>query len=202
LTDQEIAQVEMFYRSHKTDVFVSQCIVYLYVGSSASGLPQPSSMAGAGALPDTAGGENWTYMKSGVLVVVMDTGESRRNRKLSIVLAERGTGFVLWKDNLDHLTEYQAPQPCFQTMHLSNDHSKLAGLRFADAAAAVIFHQKISSLTSDPQDSAMRLSGNSKKSKEKKAKGKGSKQKQKLPTKADISSPCCFTHVTKLDRTD
>ena len=55
------------------------------------------SMIGAGAMPNS-GGENWTFMKSGVMVVVMDSGESRRQRKLHVILAERGTGFVLWKE--------------------------------------------------------------------------------------------------------
>ena len=193
LTEQETLQVEMFYRSHKTEVFVCQSLANMYFGNIRGSVSstQSSCMIESG---------HWQFFKSGVPVLVLDSGQSRRKRKLHIILTERGTGFTLWKDSMNHLTNYASPQSTFHTMHLSNDHTKLAGFRFVDAAAAVDFYHKIFKLVSDPNDDILNLSGTKGK---KKAKSKEKdKKKYKAPTKADISTPCCFTHITKLDRTD
>ncbi|KAK2162748.1 hypothetical protein LSH36_92g02035 [Paralvinella palmiformis] len=192
LIEQELLQVEMFYRSHKTDVFVCQSLANLYFGNiRSSGSP-------ARSVCHIDSGQ-WQFFKSGIPVLVLDSGQSRRKRKLNIILAERGTGFTLWRDTMNHLTNYTSPQSTFHTMHLSSDHTKLAGFRFVDASAAVDFYHRIFKLVSDPNDDVLNLSGANKGKKNAKHKDK---KKYKAPTKADISTPCCFTHITKLDRAD
>ena len=189
LSEQEVLQVEMFFRSHKTEVYVGGCETHMYFGTvRASPHKSPTQ-----ALPDD---DSWTFFKNGVPVLVLDSGESRRSRKLTVVFAERSTGFILWKDTYNHLTNYRANHPSFHTLHLSNDHTKVVGLSFEDPGAASDFVRKIHAWTSDPNDSILNLSSKKKKKK------KEDKKKYKAPNKSDISSPCCFTHITQLDRSD
>lgn len=196
LSEHEITQVEMFYRSNKTEVYVCQCLANLYFGSTRNTSSPTRSPAGGEAT-------KWDLYKVGVPVLVLDTGESHRNRKLYMVLAERGTGFYLWKDCMNHLTNFTAPSATFHTLHLSGDHTKLAGFSYDDASAASEFLHKLTTLTSSPNDDILNLSGGKNKKKSKFLKPKSAdKKKQRPPVKADISAPCCFTHVTKLDRND
>ena len=191
LTDHDILQADMFYRSHKSEVFVCPTLANLYFGTVKKSGPVDMSTL-----------DDWQYKRTGIPVLVLDSGESRRDRKLHIILAERGTGFTLWRDQINHLTNYSAPHVSYHTMHLSSDHTKIAGFSYDDSGAASDFLHKIIELTSDPDDDVLNLSrtGKSKKSHKDKEKKSWSKKKYKAPTKADISQPCCFTHITKIDR--
>ncbi|XP_050391111.1 uncharacterized protein LOC126810206 [Patella vulgata] len=176
--EHDLLQVEMFYRSHKTEVTVGKCLANLYFGSAKQ--------------TDV---EKWDFANTGIPLLVLDTGEHHRNRKLTFILAEKGTGFTLWKDSIDHLTKYSSPSSNFHTMHVSTDHTKLAGLSFDDTNAASEFFNFIQTITGDPEDDLLNLSKKKKKKKEKKEK----KPKFKPPKRSDISQPCCFVHVTKLE---
>ncbi|XP_062606406.1 uncharacterized protein LOC134268229 [Saccostrea cucullata] len=179
VTEEDLLQVDMFYRSHKTEVFVCQCLANLYFGKVKGNQDQ------------------WKFAMTGIPVLVLDTGDHHRNRKLQIVLAEKGTGFLLWKDAIDHLSTYKAEHPNFHTMSLSTDHTRLAGLSFDHSTAASDFHSTIDKLTSNPDDEIMSLS----KTKHKRRKSEKKKApKYKPPKKTEISTPCCFVHVTKLER--
>jgi hypothetical protein len=94
-----------------------------------------------------------------------------------------------------HLTAYKAPHANFHTLHLSTDHTQIAGLSFDDKKAASEFVKKYLEYTSDPDDELLKLS----KGKKKKVKQEKQKTKFKPPKKTEISQPCCFVHVTKLD---
>ena len=183
VTEQDIMQVEMFYRSHKTEVTVCRCLANVYYGSVRD-----------------SGNNKWEFFNTGIPLLLLDSGEHLRQRKLYIVLAEKGTGFVLWKDVIDTLTNYTAPHNTFHTMHLSSDHTKQVGLSFDDASAASEFFGSLTALTSNPEDDLFNLSKSKKK--KKKEKSKSTKQKYKAPKKADISQPCCFVHVTKLEKNE
>lgn len=202
VTDLDLNQVEMFYKSQKTSVTVCRCLANLYFGSAIVTMASaPSARLGpsgqAGASP-ASGSESWEFINTGIPVLVLDSGEHHRERKLTIVLAEKGTGFTLWKDIVTHLTCYTCPHANFHTLRLSADNNKLAGLSFDDGKAAVDFAATIKQLTSDPDDDLLMLS---KKGKKKKKKQKESKKPKYLPPrKTDISQPCCFVHVTKLER--
>ena len=204
VSEHEINQVEMFYRSHKTDVLVCQCLAHMYAGTVRSEQGTSSGTAEVG---------NWRYTQSGLPLLLFDTGESRRQRRLHIVFAEKGTGFVLWRDHVDNLTNYRSPRASFHIMHLSKDHGSVVGFNFDDSVSAAAFLHRINSFLADPYADLLQLSGAAarkamkKRMKEAKklAKAQAKKDKStrlKRPTKADISSPCCFVHLTKLDRTD
>lgn len=179
VTEEDLLQVDMFYRSHKTEVFVCQCLANLYFGKVKGNQDQ------------------WKFAMTGIPVLVLDTGDHHRKRKLQIILSEKGTGFLLWKDDIDHMSGYKAEHPNFHTMSLSTDHTRLAGLSFDHAAAASEFDNTIEKLTSNPDDELMSLS-KTKHKRQKSEKKKGSKYK--APKKTEISTPCCFVHVTKLER--
>jgi len=181
ITDHDLMQIEMFFQSHKTSVFVCPSLVNAYIaGPLTSGEP-PS----------------WELKYTGLLVLLLDRGETRARtrRQIRLVVAERGTGFMLWEDVIDNLSNYSAPNPTFHNMYLSVDHTRMVGFSFDDPVAAGELLARIEVLTSDPANIA--LSGPSSKSKKKKKKCKP--EKTRLPRKADISLPCCFQHVTRVD---
>lgn len=179
LSEQDIIQVEVFFRSHKTYVSVCRCLANLYFSSS-----------------DNSQERVWKLARTGIPVLLLDKGETRaRNKRmLQIVLAEKGSGFVLWKDIIDNLSNYTAEESStFHTMYLSSDHRKMAGLSFDVLEAAEKFLKEIELLTSDPLNISLSVP-KQKKKKQKAAK----KEKVKQPRKCDISTPCCFQHVTNV----
>lgn len=196
LDENEIYQVERFYYSHKSFVFVSRCMANLYFTKT--------DLINEGRLSSPRS-DDWQLEKTGVPVIIFDKGETknRNKRQLQICLAERGTGFTLWRDIIDNLTDYKAIHPCFHTLYLSCDHRKMAGLSFDSAEAAQEFLQNIESITSDPVNIALsapkRGAGHKKESK---SLIKKEKSLSKLPKKCEISAPCLFQHVTNVDIKD
>ena len=86
-------------------------------------------------------------------MLILDLGntKSRLKRQIQICLVEKGTGFVLWKDIIDHLTKYQVSQDfLFHTMHLNVDHSLKVGLSFDSETEAQEFYDTLNCLTNDP----------------------------------------------------
>ncbi|CAL1548238.1 unnamed protein product [Lymnaea stagnalis] len=212
ISEEDINQVEMFYRSHKTEVRVCKSLANLYVSApkipERPTIPQSTlsnkdrksktiSDSSAPKSPDPAdiNKDEWEFSKTGVPVLVLDSGEHLRERRLNIILAEKGTGFTLWQDQINHMTRYSTPHTNFHTITLSTDSTRLVGLSFDEGNAATEFADAFRSLTSNPDDDLLKLS-------KKKKKEKKPKQKYKPPKKVDISQPCCFVHVTKLERPD
>lgn len=210
LSDFEVEKVEMFYRSHRTHLFVGHCLVNLYVTET------DLVDGGRQSKPRI---KDWKLTLTGVPVLIFNKGEtkSRDKRQIQICLAERGTGFPLWSDLIDALSNYSAIQPTFHTMYLSSDHRKMAGLSFDCPAASAEFYRQIEPIISNPLN--ISLSG-PKKSKSKffrrnrsKSVGRADKvvgdpwgavettplKHLKPPNKADISSPCLFQHVTSVN---
>nr|KAG5693472.1 hypothetical protein BaRGS_006462 [Batillaria attramentaria] len=196
VTEHDVQQVEMFYKSHKSDVIVCHSLANLYFGSAVASSSTPSLVTSQGSFP-ASGSESWDFVSTGIPLLVLDSGKHHRTRQLSIVLAEKGTGFVLWRDVVSHLTRYTCPHANFHTLRVSADNNKLAGLSFDDSKAAADFAATFQQMTSDPNDDLLMLS---KKGKKKKKKEESKKVKYKPPKKTDISQPCCFQHVTKLER--
>lgn len=153
---------------------------------------------------------DWQLKFTGIPVVLLDLGgtKSRRLRRIQLILAERGTGFTLWSDTIDNLSNYEAAGPTFHTMRTSSDHRQIAGLSFDSADAAQQLYRHIETLTSDPANIRLSAPKRSKSSLLRFWSGKGStsssKKSAKLPPprKCDISQPCFFQHVTSVDSTD
>lgn len=181
VTDEDINRIETFYRGHKTQLWVCNTMANLYAEGGANTTHQ-----------------GWELKYTGVPVLLLDQGDtkSRNKRILQISLAEKGTGFPLWRDVVDNLTSYRQQEPHFHTLYLSSDHRKRMGLSFNEAKAAQEFHKHLERLTADPANIC--LSGPGKKNKIKKEK----LPKYKAPRKTDISIPCNFHHVTSVDAHD
>ncbi|XP_076466339.1 uncharacterized protein LOC143297760 [Babylonia areolata] len=196
VTEQDVQQVEMFYRSHKSDVTVCRCLANLYLGSAASKTPSMSTLTSANVSSATYS-DLWEFVTTGIPLVVHDSGDHHRPMQITIVLAEKGTGFVLWKDAVTSHSRYSCPQSNFHTLTLSTDANKLVGLSFDDSKAAAEFGTCITKLTAkfDYDSGTLGKKGKRKKKQESKR-----RVKCKMPKKTDISQPCCFQHITKLER--
>ncbi|GAB6018528.1 hypothetical protein CHUAL_000224 [Chamberlinius hualienensis] len=223
-SEQEMMQVESFFSGHKTSVYVCPSMTSVYFSSSSVESTQTLPSFGRARCDVVGGGGKygtgtmpafncgWSLAHYGIPLLLLDTGEtrSRLKRGIQIVVAERGTGFLLWKDTIDNLTNYQAVDSHFHTMYMSCDHRKLVGLSFHSSSGAREFYEKVEKLTSDPANISL-SSPNSKAAFRKKQKQMQQNQQHKInqkrqkstkPKKADISQPCCFQHVTRLEMAD
>ena len=213
ITDEDINQVEIFYRSQHTQVYVCKSLTNMYLSApkqtQTQNPPQISNdkKKSVGSTTNTTqpqipphpsdiAKDEWKFSQTGIPVLVLDTGEHRRERKLRLVVAEKGTGFTLWQDEISHHTRYRTPHTNFHTVSISTDTSRLVGFSFDEGDAATEFAESFRSLVENSEEDLLNASKkNSKKKKEK-------KPKFKPPKKIDISQPCCFVHVTKLERPD
>ena len=211
LTDRDVSRVEMFYRSRSTEVVVCSCLADLQIATAQSGGSTATAVAPI---------SSWQHRHTGVPVMVLNTGTGRRNRALHLVLAERDTGFPLWSDRVNYLTNYAERSTTLQAFHVSTSLRTIAAFSFYSAPAAARFHCNFKRLTSDPEDELWSLS-NVKKKQKKKAKkvtpsGAGvdvnsnspspwkrsASAKIKKVTKNEISQPCHFIHVTNVSPSD
>ena len=185
VTDTDIFQIQVFFGGHKTQLVPCRCLCNLYTKTVSS--------------PDSKSKSPWELKYQGIPLLSLDSGEtkSRDKRKLQIILAEKGTGFMLWRDTIDNLTNYQAPNENFHTMHLSSDHRKMIGFSFDKFDKAREFHKAVEDFTSVPAN--ISLSGPRMKNKKC---PKKKPEKYKPPNKKDISQPCCFQHVTRVEPND
>jgi len=215
----DLLQVELFYRSNKTEVISCACAARLYLASVRRHSSIPG-LGGGATQPEVTDAARWYPTTAvGVPVIVLDCGGSRcRDRKLNLVLAEVGSGFALWRDAVDHLTCYRAVTADFHSLRFSHDHSRLAGLRFADPQAAETFSRQLDAITSGPAGNALlnlssadRCDGKlgdadfrsslyalQNSTSDAKSVTKAAKLRPKLK-KCDISGPCCFEHITKFE---
>jgi len=178
VTDIERQQVETFFRGLKTQVYVSGSLANLYTKS-----PMDS---------------DWQLKYTGIPLVLLDIGEarSRNKRRIQIVLAERGTCFMLWRDTIDNLSSYQVAGKAFHTMCYSADHTLQIGFSFDTAQAAHDMWIEIEKLVACPENISLSVPG------KKKRKEKKHPKPAPLPPKTHISQPCCFQHVTSVDQDD
>jgi len=185
VSDHDIFQIQIFFGGHKTQLVACRCLTNLYT----------RTVSGA----DSKQKAPWELKYQGIPVLSLDSGEtkSRDKRKLQIILAEKGTGFMLWRDTIDNLTSYQAPNDNFHTMYLSSDHRKMIGFSFDKVECAKQFLQEVETFTSVPAN--ISLSGPRSK---KRNSVKKKVEKYKAPNKSDISQPCCFQHVTRVEPND
>lgn len=216
ISQQDVNQVDLFYRSHKTDVRVCRSLANLYISTSKIKVKPPETQITRAKgksfkdkksktsevkppehlKPSDFSKDEWEFSKTGIPVLVLDSGAHLREKRLKIVLAEKGTGFSMWQDEINKFTEYNTPHTNFHTVTISTDSTRLVGLSFDEANAATEFAEAFRSLTSG-QDGDLTNSSSKKKKKKEKV-----KPNYKPPKKVDISQPVCFVHVTKLQRPD
>ncbi len=173
-TESDIRQIERFFNSLKSRVYVCPALANLYFTT----------------LQDMANLGGWELQTTGFPTLIF---ENRQNeRRLLLCIAEKGTGFVQWKDGLTPDSKYKSPETNFHTLNVSGDTQKLAGLSFDNEQAAAELMDTVNSwLNEIVLDSE---SGNSRKKKK-----KHKEPKVMLPKKETISQPCLFEHITNLD---
>lgn len=196
LKQSDLRAIEVGLRGHKTRLFVCRSMANLY------SCPRTSPSA-QNVNPQ------WNLSYTGIPVLLLDLGntKSRRKRQIQLLLVEKGTCFVLWKDIIDNLTKYQvSPDGLFHTLHLSTDHSRKVGLSFDSEPQAREFYAHLLHLTSDPAN--ISLSGPSRPSSAHSQQeaihnaiieeAKRRRGKYKRPDKSDISQPCGFEHLVSV----
>lgn len=148
LDENELLQIELNFKAHKTYVYVCRCLANLYFTKT--------DLINGGRVSSPRAHE-WELNRTGVPLIVFDKGDtrSRPKRQLQLILAERGTGFALWKDIIDNLTDYKSIAATFHTLYTSSDHRKMAGLSFDSASAADDFLHQVELITSDPLNIAL-----------------------------------------------
>lgn len=235
LTELELLRMETFFGGQQTRVFVCKSLANLYLRMTKSlvGLNRFSSQ------PDVCVHtlqkqenrvSNWQLKYTGVPVIVLHCtgGKARNQRRIQFILAERDTGFTLWSDIIDNLSNYEAAYPTFHTMRLSTDHRQIAGLSFDCPVSAQQLFAYVETLTSDPINISLsapkcsrttsffrfftgRSASASNTTNSAVAGARNSltleqpkrKLTKKVPTrKSDISQPCFFQHVTSVDIND
>merc|ERR1719150_2425741 len=135
-------------------------------------------------------GEPWCLAYTGVPVLSLTLGGSRarRSRQVSIALAERGSGFALWREVMSHTSCYTTADPTFHTLHSGTDHKMRVGLSWDREDLARAFLSKVEQLTSRPDN--LGLSGPRKAQSGKEEE----RRRNNLVNKSQISSPCGFRH--------
>jgi len=115
-----------------------------------------------------------------------------------MILAERGTGFALWKDRLDNLSGYAADKEdnMFHSLHYSKNHRAKVGLSWDQEEAATLFLSWVEDLTSRPDN--VGLSGPKTRLG---VPGAGPRKWTKLD-KVEISRPCGFRHNVSITMED
>ena len=96
LDESLVMQVDIFYRSQKSEVFVANCKANLLLGPSLSFDKQTNVQQ----IVQTH--KTWTFSRSGAPVLVLDT----QTGELLLILAEVGSGFTLWKNRFSSMTDY------------------------------------------------------------------------------------------------
>ncbi|XP_041452737.1 uncharacterized protein LOC121405836 [Lytechinus variegatus] len=180
VTREDIRQIELFFCSLKSKVYVCPALCNLYFAS----LEEMANLGG------------WELQTTGFPTLIFDTGALRRTPRLQLCIAEKGTGFVKWKEDLGLKTMYKAPGDKFHTITLSSDSRRIAGLSFDDQNAAADLLRTAESWLQEKCAMDRESAADADKKKKKK---KSKSVKVILPRKETISLPCQFEHITRID---
>jgi len=110
LSSQDVRKIETSIRGHKSRIYVCKCMANLYSCPKLNLCHEDYNSKSI----------HWTLKFTGIPALILDLGNtrSRNKRQIQLCLIERGTGFVLWKDVVDHLATYQVSKDfLFHTMH-------------------------------------------------------------------------------------
>jgi len=138
-------RVEMFYRSHETEVYVCSCLADLFVGARG-----PGGAAG-----------RWVHVHTGVPVWLLNTGLGRRRRQLVVAIAERRTGLPLWHDRITYLSNYAQADDGDDASHVLRPSSNLGSavrISMFNRRSAAAFLDRFHRFTADPVDDLWKIS--------------------------------------------
>ena len=192
VTPKDTARLDLFYHGRDSEVMVCQCLADLRFGTAVH--------SGSEEVND------WSPVTNiGVPLLILNTGKGKRRRELLVIIAERETGFPLWSDKINYLSNYRQTDPKTHVFQLSNNLKKVAGFTFHCEKAAEDFLHRFQETTKNPNDNLWKVSsGGTTGSDHKKKRRPFSfrRLKPKKPSKNDISLPCNFSHITSVDPQD
>lgn len=189
LTNKDILKVESAYRSIGTQVFAARSLCDLYI-TTADRLAKL---------------EDWIRFQHGLAVWVLNSGKNpQRPCRLSLVIAEYGSGFSLWEDTITGSSDVKQARGQHITFRLS-DRITLAVLRFHNVSSSQEFFASYISIRNDAR--YQQLFNRKQTQNHHRSASCGSmlskKSKSKRPlSKSSISNPCQFQHITSLQVKD
>jgi len=154
----------------------------------------------------------WVHVVTGIPTLVLCTGiDGRGRRELAVVVADRQTGFPVWRDRVSYLSDYRQMAPGVHTMRVSGGLTKRVKFDIFNGVAADDFLASYRSMTSDPADQLWKMSadadehvggkdGRRRNGNQKRA-ARGRQGRTTLTT-GDISQPCDPRWVTRVDPND
>jgi hypothetical protein len=185
LSANDILKVESSYRSIGTQVYASRSLCDLYI-TTADRLAKL---------------EDWILFQHGLPVWLLDSGTNpKRQSRLSLMIAEYGSGFPIWQDNINGHSDIKQAREQHITFRLS-DQVTLAVLRFQDLIASKEFFSYYISIRNDHRYKHLFINGHNRSS----SCGSMLNNKRKSPrqlNKSSISNPCQFQHITRLQVKD
>jgi hypothetical protein len=187
ISSNDILKVESSYRSIGTQVYASRCLCDLYI-TTAERLAKL---------------EDWILFQHGLPVWLLNSGTNpKRQTRLSLVIAEYGSGFPIWQDNINGSSDIKQARQQHITFRLS-DQVTLAVLRFNDLKASKEFFSHYISIRNDQRYKQIFTNGHSRSSScGSILNNKKKSQIQRHVNKSSISNPCQFQHITRLQLKD
>ena len=140
-------RIEMFYRSHETEVYVCSCLADLFMGALG-----PGGAAG-----------RWVHVHTGVPVWLLNSGRGRRRRELIVAVAERQTGLPLWQDRITYLSNYtqaddgDSTDDASHVMRPSSNLSSAVRITMFNRRSAAAFLDRFHRFTADPVDDLWKI---------------------------------------------
>jgi hypothetical protein len=191
LGDNEVYQIQLMFSARDTTVVVCTCLANVYFATKRSSATAPKKT-------------DWELFATGVPVLLLECSRQSNTRRLSLIVAERGTGFTLYRDTVDTLSAYSELGRTFHTMLQSQNHQKMTGLSFDTPYASMQFYQQVMRLTSDSRNVSLTNNQDTNKTqyKSRRRHSFGGDKRGNNLRKAEISQPCCFNHVTSLKAGD
>lgn len=190
LSTDDILKVESAYRSIGAQVFAarSSCDLYITTAERLSKL------------------EDWILFQQGLPVWLFNSGTNpKRSSRLSLILAEFGSGFPIWQDTINSYSEIKLAREQHITFRLS-DRVTLAVMRFYDILASKEFFSFYERLRSDSRHQHVFGTSSTNSSHQRSSSCgsilKSSRKALKNISKSSISNPCQFQHITSLQIQD
>ena len=215
VTPTEKMRARLFYSSVSTQVVTCQSLADVFLGAcvtSANGKAKPGSASGAnaGRSDSTVACTGWIHVVTGIPTLVLSTGvDGRGRRELAVIVADRQTGFPIWRDRVSYLSDYHEVAPGVHAMRVSGGLTKRVKFDIFNRSAADDFLANYRSMTSDPADELWKMSADAnehdmgKNGRRRKHKSVGGRvDVLKTLTTADISQPCDPRWVTRVDPND
>lgn len=187
LSADDILKVESSYRSIGTQVFACRCLCELYI-TTADRLAKL---------------EDWILFHHGLPVWLLNSGvHSSRPSRLSLILAEQGSGFPIWQDIITDQSEIKQARRQHMTFRFS-DQMTLAVLRFHDLAASKEFFSYYQKIRQDQRyEHIFNNSHHQQRSSSCGSVLRNRRKNRKNISKSSISNPCQFQHITSLQVND